>query len=349
MAAHHATEIGTALTYARETNKHVRFATFTARHERSDSLSDLISGAKEAWGRMTSGRAWHGWRSEYGIEYVMALEITRTEQNGWHVHFHAVLISDNPSDLGESHAWLHDAWCNGVGSKMGPKHVGSLKYAVDLQDADTGDEAIGRYLVKLGLELSGDLAKDRRDVHSGRTPWQILKEARDAREAGDEKRARYFTALWLDYLDATYRRRWMHWTQRIRLECAMADEIRDNSEEALAEIEARGKVEIVGRIPHEIRRQILKHPWLQRACCDAYEISIPIEHILATQLSAVELAYWEAANEPDKMAEFSARITAQRDEFRAKRKAKEAEKRIKVSERLNRIYDRAIAKAFGPA
>jgi hypothetical protein len=323
-AAHHCDEIGTAIERWHELGRSVGFFTLTLRHTKEDELRALIEGLKDAWAMLTSGRMWNGWRTEHEAEYALSFEVLYNEVNGWHCHFHGLMFTPNQLDALQMREWLFERWSYVVAHCSSAKHVGTWRHFVDWETVEPGAKNLGRYLTKMGMELAGDLDKGARSIKSGRTLWDVLEDGRKAHEmAATYRAAERFedaarlssyasaqTAIWSHYVDAMYRVRWVSWSRRIRLELELGPELRDERSDEVAALDDEKTVEIVRRVPHEIRRTVAYHPHLRYTITDAIERKIDPDIVIAPYLSATEFAYWEAANSKSQLDDFAARIAA---------------------------------------
>ncbi|WP_157772673.1 hypothetical protein [Pseudoponticoccus marisrubri] len=76
--------------------------TLTARHKRGNKLSDAFAMFQQAWGLLTSGKAIAKKREAVGgLEYVRGYDLTHG-RNGWHLHFHLVLLVGPYGGTGEA-------------------------------------------------------------------------------------------------------------------------------------------------------------------------------------------------------------------------------------------------------
>ncbi len=67
--------------------------TFTLRHKREDRLDRVLSALLEAVRAFKSGRYWQRIKKEYGVAgSVRSLEVTYSDENGWHPHCHMLLF-----------------------------------------------------------------------------------------------------------------------------------------------------------------------------------------------------------------------------------------------------------------
>jgi hypothetical protein len=112
IGAHRQGEIEQALSAWHGRGGRVALATFTMRHNASQSLADLWEAKSYAWGKVTSGRAWVDDQEQFGtplartitrgkrkgevvtegrVPWIAVTEVTHG-QNGWHVHVHVLLL-----------------------------------------------------------------------------------------------------------------------------------------------------------------------------------------------------------------------------------------------------------------
>lgn len=89
--------------------------TLTARHKRGERLSDAFAMFQKAWGLLTSGKAIAKKRADIGgLEYVRGYDLTHG-RNGWHLHFHLVLLVGPGGGTGEAVAdWVLSRWSRAI-------------------------------------------------------------------------------------------------------------------------------------------------------------------------------------------------------------------------------------------
>lgn len=127
---------------------------------------------------------------------VRATEITRGA-HGWHPHLHVLLQTDGFTD--EEKETLLARWLVCVERELGPACVPSAEHALrwspPIDWCTANDKARVRYLVKLGLELSGPKAGRRGSM----SQWDVARAA----VSGDEQAV----AWWREFYRATKGRR----------------------------------------------------------------------------------------------------------------------------------------------
>lgn len=96
IAAKRAEELERVLAYHIERGRHPYMFTCTMRHYRGHALAACLKAAGKAWQAVISGRTWQAHKRLGGfVGYARALEITQSPENGWHVHFHVVIVFDH--------------------------------------------------------------------------------------------------------------------------------------------------------------------------------------------------------------------------------------------------------------
>jgi hypothetical protein len=139
-------------------------------------------------------------------------------QNGWHIHFHVIMICDvsmSDETRRSVEGMISEAWadaCESVGLERPNREHG-----IRLQDGT----AAGDYVGKWGLEdeLTRSHMKDGRD--KGKSPFQLL----DGIIDGDEECKRLF----LEYAKAIKGRRQLVWSKGLRALLKMGEEKSDES------------------------------------------------------------------------------------------------------------------------
>ena len=115
-------ELNALLGWARERGLIPIMVTLTARHGIRDRLADQLEAMKVAKRRLRQRREWRSLKGRIAGT-VTATEVTHG-QNGWHTHFHEILLMDAP-DEGEALAMLE-----GMGRSGGPASSASACRAV---------------------------------------------------------------------------------------------------------------------------------------------------------------------------------------------------------------------------
>ena len=204
----------------------VAFLTMTLRHMASDSLDDLLTAAGKMYRSVTQSRAVRNrLKALHSQGYIRVLEITHG-QNGWHPHFHLVLLFDWDQVLADralervGAPWEDERFDSELQGLADAMHATWAKRAAkeglgeplrdffDIRTVEAGD--LSKYLTKqtlipnekeiagVGYEMAGRGLKDGRK--DSRTPWQIFDDFTETGDLDD-------LDLWHAYEAATHGKR----------------------------------------------------------------------------------------------------------------------------------------------
>lgn len=77
----------------------VAFLTLTQSHSIEDELDTLWDRLEDGWDAMVRGSGWRADRKSFGLRgYIRVTEVVHHCDNGWNVHFHALLLLDQQLD-----------------------------------------------------------------------------------------------------------------------------------------------------------------------------------------------------------------------------------------------------------
>lgn len=224
-------ELNQLLSWARAQGHTVQMITLTARHGRGDELADLLDRMKDAKRRWAQHRA-HKRLKSLIVGSVTATEVTGGGANGWHPHFHMIVVSSAPVDLDVlREPWLVSLRAAGLdGTGAGWR----------VQDASQA----GRYVAKWGAAEEVALGA-RKKGRGGMTPMQLLAASCD----DADKRA---GVLWREYSAAFRGRRQLVWSRGLK---ALAGVGEVDDQEAAQDQKQDDQIE-TGRanIPHRVWR-----------------------------------------------------------------------------------------------
>lgn len=230
-------EMNRVLAWARERGLVPVMLTLTARHGLEDRLGDMLDWMKNAKRRL---RQRAEWRRLPVAGTITATEITHGTRNGWHPHFHEIVLLEAS---GEAEALamvapLGDAWRASL-------RAFGLDGAAAAFDAQ-GAASAGDYVAKWGVAEEITLTGSKRGRAKGRSPRELVRLA----GAGDED-AR---SLWLEFFAATSgkRRRQLVWSPGLKAACGV-DEITD---EQAAEAEDARQEEELAEYDNEAWRRV---------------------------------------------------------------------------------------------
>lgn len=215
-------EMNKLLAWAREQGYRPMMVTLTARHGRDDDLDDLLNRMKDAKQRLGRHRRYTGLKSQIKGS-VTATEVTGGGKNGWHPHFHIIVILSGDADLEQ----LREPW---LASLRGAGLDGAGA-AFQVQ----GAEAAGDYIAKWGAAEELTLSNQKKSRSgSGMTPAQLLAASCDD---GDVRAGR----LWVEYAKVFHGRRQLVWSRGLKA-LAGIDQVDD--EQAAQDQKQEGQTEV---------------------------------------------------------------------------------------------------------
>lgn len=242
------TELDKLLTWNAARGGTAAMATFTASHHLGQRLVTLMDSMGGAWRYMTTGRAGQHWRKLRGLlgidGYVRALETTWGDENGWHTHYHLLLLFDGPvseSSVTNFTDLLYNLWAKALASQG---LTATRRHGVDVRVSSGTTqslEILGEYLAKMTFEIAGGRFKKGRK--KGRTPFEILADGLATGLADD-------LDLWLEWEKASKGRRQLVWSRGLKARA----EIEDFTDEEIAEASDEGETLVV--LPRQTWREI---------------------------------------------------------------------------------------------
>jgi hypothetical protein len=237
-----ATELRDALTTWATDGYAASLLTITVPHDLDDPLARLVEAQRAAWKHITQGAAWQRLKYRLGIAgYIIALEFTLGDENGWHPHYHVLLIHDHDLDassIAVLHAHIHSrlaAACRDHGLRK-PEQLHGVRI-----DPNVSATAAGAYIAKGGdwtpaEEMTrGDLKTSRA---GGRTPFQILA---DYYQTGDTRDR----DLWREYGCVTRGLAAVRWSRGLRAVMLGLMAEPDRTDEELASEAVNGELAAV--------------------------------------------------------------------------------------------------------
>lgn len=173
ISEHRKNELSIVIEKSEEQGCSVSMVTATIPHGRYDSFEDLISSLKMATRELTKPKSWKTFLSNYGIiGFVRALEVTHGNANGWHPHFHFLVVFESPLTVRKQRSIKRDFynhWVRATTKACIPKP--SYKHGIDIRTHDS----LAEYLSKTGWSISSELTKAHiKKGKSSRTPFQLL-------------------------------------------------------------------------------------------------------------------------------------------------------------------------------
>lgn len=213
-------ELNALLAWARAEGLHPVMLTLTARHGAADALPTLLSGMKDAKRRLSVHRTSTALRPRI-VGHVTATEVTGGGANGWHPHFHQVMLvrADDQAAALALVETLREPWLASL-RRAGLDGAGA---AFQVQGATAAGQYLGKWGAAEELALSG-----KKSGRAGRSPFQLLA---DYADQGDKRAG----ALFAEYAAAFKGRRQLVWSPGLKKRAGI-DEV---SDERAAEDAAR--------------------------------------------------------------------------------------------------------------
>jgi len=185
----------------------VVLATFSARHNRKQRLSELVLGLRSGWKAVKSGRPWREDKANLGIAWdVRAFEGTHGDEHGWHPHYHAFFLVEGQvsQEMAEAVCWpMWQRWRAGL-AEVGMTAVARVRRnGVDesagfdvkvMNNNDYTAQDMGRYPFTMALEAVGGVFKRGRQIDAKgnlkgkrhRTPFEVMEHYAVALAEGDQ-------------------------------------------------------------------------------------------------------------------------------------------------------------------
>lgn len=246
--AERATNIGEVLRQHLDADGGALFLTATMAHAITDSATASIDDALKAWKVMVGRSKWRNTIDEIGVSgWIKTLEVTHSMVNGYHPHFHVILLLQRPvgqdpedlEELVEIRERLFGAWLDALQSKG---RTAELEVGLDLR-AVRDDAGIGEYVSKIEFEVArGDL---KRSAGESRSMWQVAVDA----AAGCEQS----TAIYCEYVRAIQGRRWISTSRGLWTQYGIDD---STDEELAEEVE---EFETVTFVANDLYRALDRH------------------------------------------------------------------------------------------
>ena len=213
-------EMNDLLAWGREKSLIPVMLTLTARHGRGDRLADLLQGMKKAKERLRQRKEW---RRLPVVGTVTATEVTHGTRNGWHPHFHEIVLikASNEAEALAMVAPLGDAWR----ASLRGQGLDGNEVAFDAQGAGSAGDYVAKWGVAEEITLTGSKKGREGKNGKGRSPRELVRLAGEG-----DRQAR---ELWLEFFSATSgkRRRQLVWSRGLKALVGI-DEVTD---EELAE------------------------------------------------------------------------------------------------------------------
>lgn len=244
ISEHRRIELTEALTVAESKGLQVLHMTLTAPHHLGESLKSLLEKMAKARFLMLNRKPWKRFTKAIGLQgSIRALEVTHSWVNGWHVHFHVLLlISENltKEQIEFYKKNIFDQWL--LACLTAGLQAPSERHGVDLADGRSAGEYVGKW----GIEHEMTKAHIKKGNEGGLSPFDFL----DRCMEGDKR----YETLFKEYAKAFKSRHQLVWSRGLRELLKMEKEI---SDEKISESQEPDS-ELFAQIPLEIWSVILR-------------------------------------------------------------------------------------------
>lgn len=222
----------------------IALLTLTFSHKKIDRLKDILDMFSKATNKFMSGRAFQNIRDEIGmIGRVRALEVTYSNNNGFHPHAHLALFYTNKVDLKVIEDKMYILWdkaCVKSGLTV------NRKYGLTLENGERANDYIAKQ-GKWGMDQEITKAHIKKARYGSMTPFDFL---REYLVSEDEK----YLILFREYAEFFKGKRQIQWSQGLKKRFVLEDK----SDEELAK-EKIEQADLLGLLDYDIWREILKH------------------------------------------------------------------------------------------
>jgi hypothetical protein len=238
-------EMRDAMAKREQLGLHFSLITLTAPHSAGDSIYNLVPMMNDAHSRFWRGNPAKRFKDKYGIlGHIRSFEITYGK-NGWHPHFHLIVVSKRPLPTTQKkgfkptiqqtdeYNWILNRWQN---SAMRSGLSSPNEYGLDIQD---GSKA-GEYITKFGSDgellkthsgnyVTWDMADELSKANSKKgkgdslSPFELLEQYKLT--TGDEKHK--YKQLYLDYSRAMTGVTLLKWSRGLRDVFDLGQELTD--------------------------------------------------------------------------------------------------------------------------
>lgn len=292
VAEHRRAELSAALTAHLGNGGAAYLITLTFPHEADHLMAELIERFTNARQRLQNSRTWKNAMKDAGrLGSVASLEVTISQENGWHPHLHLLVFADangfqegeaindqgdliSPAIIELKHAWTNILLKTGLGDQQKLHHM--LQHALNVRGGNQAAEYIAKYgrdeRWGQSSEMTRHYAKQgsagERDGLLHFTPFQLLTWAGNLDE--------WATRKFIEYADAIEGKRAVTWSPGLKKSLLGTDDTATDEEIAAADDVMPEQLH-VGELEQEQYQALFRHNRLpdfiryvaQNATCQA--------------------------------------------------------------------------------
>lgn len=294
-------EMRLAMNQAPALGLHFSLLTFTAPHFKHDKLSVLKKQMQDANAKFWRGAPAMRFKSKFGIVgHIRSFEF-RYGDNGWHPHFHILVVSEKPlpSTIRDESAGNYDVdlsaqsddWKQVLKMWQSACERSGLRkpneYGMDLRDGTHAGEYITKYgtddeimKTKKGENITWDMADEMTKGHVKKSstslaPFDFLELYDKAKSEGDEEKAREYMWLFRGWAKDSVNLCLLKWSNGLRSIFGM-NEKEKSDEEIVAEQD--DKASFLCSIPADAWVYIIKNR-LRTLVLEIAELENPIQKL----------------------------------------------------------------------
>lgn len=214
--------------------------TFTNAHHKGDCLQSLIDGQKKAFVKFWSQRKVVKGLSDFGyVARIVATEVTYSNNNGWHPHYHMIFFCSCAVCTNTLQAFLVQEWI--IACAKSKLKAPNLINGVDVRDGTYA----AKYVSKWGLEHEVTKGHLKKGLKGSLTPFDLLRECSDNAQ---------YKPLFKQFADVFKGRRQLVWSRGLKALLCIAEK---TDEQLIKETDEKS-VE-VNELAHIIWELILKY------------------------------------------------------------------------------------------
>lgn len=274
VAEHRRAELSAALVAHLKNGGGAYLLTLTFPHEADHPIAELLERFTKARQRLQNSRTWKRVMEEAGrIGSVASLEVTISQENGWHPHLHLLIFAQangfqegepmnehgdliSPAIVELKHAWTNLLLKTGLGDQKKLHHM--LQHALNVRGGNQAAEYIAKYgrdeRWGQSSEMTKHYAKEgaagERDGLLHFTPFQLLTWAGN----GDEWATRKF----IEYSEAIEGKRAVTWSPGLKKSLLGTDD-QKTDEELAADDNPMPEQLHVGELDQEQYQTLFRH------------------------------------------------------------------------------------------
>lgn len=216
--------------------------TFTLQHHRGDELRAVLERLNKALLTLKQGYSWVKFQETYKVKaYASSLEITFSNENGWHPHKHILFFLEKDADLEGFERDITARYIKIIDRLGG---YASEFHAVDCR---SGTAEANSYIAKWGITDEFTKANLKKGRGESLSVWDL------ALLANSEKWA--FMAF-REYASATYRKKAITWSKGARELLGIGEEQTDEKI-ANKEVEVEEEAEVIATLSNKLWNRIV--------------------------------------------------------------------------------------------